>query len=214
MTSGKKSDVFLLREMWQSKNGPTPFLDGYSYMYKTRTPKLGGGVGIFVLNKLRYKPRLDLELNCETLEHCIIEVKLKKHNLLICSGYRAPGHNLTKFVEEYEKLLSHLNNMDTPILIGLDHNLDLLKHKNHNPTRLFIEKTLDSNMVPCITKLTRVTKSSATLIDNIFVPLNLVLNVSSYIIIEDMSDHLPIVMILSDVEIGGKSKHVAENQDL
>ena len=69
-------------------------------------------------------------------------------------------------------------------------------------------------MVPCITKPTRVTKSSATLIDNIFVPLNLVPNVSSYIIIEDMSDHLPIVMILSDVEIGGKSKHVVENQDL
>ena len=59
-------------------------------------------------------------------------------------------------------------------------------------------------MVPCITKPTRVTKSSATLIDNIFVPLNLVPNMSSYIIIEDMSDHLPIVMILSDVEIGEK----------
>ena len=29
-----------------------------------------------------------------------------------------------------------------------------------------------------------------------------------------MSDHLPIVMILSDVEIGEKSKHVVETQDL
>ena len=88
--------------MWQNKNGPIPSLDGYNYVYKTRTHKLGGDVGIFMFNKLRYKPRLDLELNCEMLEHCVIEVKFKKQNLLICSGYRAPGHNLTKFVEEYE----------------------------------------------------------------------------------------------------------------
>ena len=59
-------------------------------------------------------------------------------------------------------------------------------------------------MVPCITKPTRITKSSATLIDNIFVPLNLVPNVSSYIIIEDMSDHLPIVMKLQNVQLAEK----------
>ena len=55
-------------------------------------------------------------------------------------------------------------------------------------------------MVPCITKPTRIMKSSATLIDNIFVPLNLVPNVSSYIVNEDMSDHIPIVMKLRDVQ--------------
>ena len=30
VTSGKKSDVLLLCETWQSKNGPTPSLDCYS----------------------------------------------------------------------------------------------------------------------------------------------------------------------------------------
>ena len=107
-----------------------------------------------------------------------------------------------------------MSNTGMPVIIGLDHNLDLLKHKNHNPTKRFIEKNLDLNMVPCITKPTRITKSSATLIDNIFVPLNLVPNVSSYIIIEDMSDHLPIVMKLGGVQLAEKDKIVIESHDL
>ena len=42
------------------------------------------------------------------------------------------------------------------------------------------------------------------LIDNIFVPLNLVPNVSSYIVIEDMSDHLPIILKILDVQLAPK----------
>ena len=69
-------------------------------------------------------------------------------------------------------------------------------------------------MIPCITKPTRITKSNATLIDNIFVPLSLVSNVSSYIIIEDMSDHLPILMKLRGYQIVRKEKLVIKSRDL
>ena len=68
--------------------------------------------------------------------------------------------------------------------------------------------------MPCITKPTRIMKSSATLIDNIFVPLNVVPNVSSFIVIEDMSDHLPIVMKLHDVQLAEKNQTVIESRDL
>ena len=123
-----------------------------------------------VLDNLKHKPRPDLEIDLEILEHCIIELKLKSEKLLLCSGYRPPGQNPSKFVNEYEQLITHMSDTGMPVVIGLDHNLDLLKHKNHSPTMRFIEKNLDLNMVPCITKLTRITKTSATLIDNIFVP--------------------------------------------
>ena len=184
------------------------YLPGYEYVYKARTHKLGGGVGIFISNNLKYKARPDLEIESDTVEHCIVELKLKKEKMLMCSGYRAPGQN------EYKELIVHMNSTGLPVIIGLDHNLDLLKHKNHNPTLRFVEKNLDLNMVPCITKPTRITKSSATLIDNIFVPLNLVPNVSSYIVIEDMSDHLPIVMKLHDVQLAEKKQTLIESRDL
>ena len=204
----------MLCETWQSKNSPILKLPRYEYVYKARTHKLGGGVGIFISNNLKYKSRPDLEIETDAVEHCIVELKLKNKKMLMCSGYRAPGQNPGKFVKEYEELISLMNSTGLPVIIGLDHNLDLLKHKNHNPTLRFVEKNLDLNMVPCITKPTRITKSSATLIDNIFVPLNLVPNVSSYIVIEDMSDHLPIVMKLRDVQLAEKKQTVIESRDL
>ena len=96
----------------------------------------------------------------------------------------------------------------------MDHNLDLLKQRTHNPTRLFVEKLLDLNMVPSITKPTRITKSSATLIDNIFIPLKLVSVSTSYIIIEDMSDHLPTLLVLNGLNSGKKCEYVVESCDM
>ena len=69
-------------------------------------------------------------------------------------------------------------------------------------------------MVPSITKPTRITKSSATLIDNIFIPLELVAISSSHILIEDMSDHLPVLLVLSGVTTGKLCEHVIESRDL
>ena len=52
VTNGKKPDILLICETWQNKNGPTPVLEGYEFVSKNRTHKLGGGVGIFVSKKL------------------------------------------------------------------------------------------------------------------------------------------------------------------
>ena len=68
--------------------------------------------------------------------------------------------------------------------------------------------------MPSITRPTRITKSSATLIDNIFVPTTLSLVFDSYLLVDDISDHLPIVTILRDVELCSKSKRVIETRDL
>ena len=45
-------------------------------------------------------------------------------------------------------------------------------------------------------------------------PLNLVPNVSSYIVIEDMSDHLPIILKIHDVQLAEKKQTVIESRDL
>ena len=214
VTTGKKPDILLLCETWQNNNSPLPVLDGYEFISKNRTHRLGGGVCIFVSKKLKFKTRSDLEIDCQTIEHCIVEVKLKKQNVLVCSRYRAPGQSPTEFLHEYDKLTESMNSTRLPVIVGMDHNLDLLKQRTHHPTKLFVDKLLDSNMVPSITKPTRITKSSATLIDNIFIPLELAAVSASHIIIEDMSDHLPVLLVLNGVNIGKPCEHVVESRDL
>ena len=213
-TLGKQIDVILLCETWQSKTSPIPKLDGYSYIYKHRQHKLGGGVGMFVSDRLKYKERSDLYVSDCSFEFCLIEVKLKHENVLLCSGYRAPNTNPNEFLADYEKLLHTVKAECNKLIIGIDHNLDLLKHRSHAPTNKFVELFESFQQIPSITRPTRITKSSATLIDNIFVPTTLSLVFNSYLLMDDMSDHLPIVTILRDVELCSKSKRTIEIRDL
>ena len=62
---GKKIDIILLCDTWQNKTSPNISLPGYEYVYKSRKPgyeyvyksrkhKMGGGVGIFVSDRIRF----------------------------------------------------------------------------------------------------------------------------------------------------------------
>ena len=77
------------------------------------------------------------------------------------------------------------------IILGMDHNLDLLKSSTHHETQEFIDANFDNSILPCITRPTRITKSSVTLIDNIFTSQHLHKNFDSCILINDISNHLP-----------------------
>ena len=83
------------------------------------------------------------------------------------------------------------------IIVGLDHNLDFLKSTKHSGTNDFIHSNLDMGMIPTINKPTRITKSTATLIDNIIISENLCGSYHSNVLINDMSDHMPTICILN-----------------
>jgi endonuclease/exonuclease/phosphatase family metal-dependent hydrolase len=78
-----------------------------------------------------------------------------------------------------------------------DFNIDLLKSEYCDYAGQFTEQLFTSSYYPIITKPTRITADTATLIDNIFTN-----NIENYIdsslngiIFSDISDHLPIVYI-------------------
>ncbi len=53
-------------------------------------------------------------------------------------------------------------------------------------------------MVPCITRPTRVTNSSATLIDNIYVTAGFSKEAFSGILLSDISDHFPVFVVVGN----------------
>ena len=73
-------------------------------------------------------------------------------------------------------------------------------------TQNFIELNLDSNLLPCITRPTRITKSTASLIDNVLISKILQGKQDSKIIITDISDHLPIIVTISGNILEKKQK--------
>ena len=113
------------------------------------------------------------------------------------SVYRPPNTKESKFITEIDKLLKSISKCSNLGLIGLDHNLDLLKSTTHKPTQRFLETVLSTSYIPCITRPTRITTLSATLIDNILVSHDIYTNINNGIAISDLSDHLPCIMTSS-----------------
>ena len=161
---GKRIDIILLCETWQNQNSPTPYLSGYNYIYKSRKHKMGGGVRIFV-NEHIWFTEIILNVNYESIEYVVINITTKRDNKTITLGslYRPPNTNDTKFVDKYNNLLSKLYKSKR-LILGMDHSLDFLKHSIHKRSHDFIELNWDNNLIPSITRPTRITKSSATLI--------------------------------------------------
>ena len=74
-----------------------------------------------------------------------------------------------------------------------DFNLDLLNSESHNLTGEYLDTLSSFSYIPLINKPTRVTKDSASIIDNIFTNnLNELSNCLHGIFVTDISDHYPI----------------------
>ena len=87
------------------------------------------------------------------------------------------------------------------LVMGMDHNLDLLKSNIHTPTRKLLDSMLNADMLLTITRPTRIMQHSAMLIDNIFISDQLQRNFDSAIIIDDISDHLPCIALMKQTHI-------------
>ena len=114
---------------------------------------------------------------------------------MIGSIYRPPNTNNRIFLNQYKQMIDLIKKDNTTnIILGMDHNLDLLKATSHKITQEFIDLNFNNNLLPCITRPTRITKVSATQIDNIFVSQDLHKSFDSGILIHDLSDHMPSIL--------------------
>ena len=71
-----------------------------------------------------------------------------------------------------------------------------------------MECILDHNLLPTITKPTRISKTSATLIGNILISKKLQPNFESLIIVDDLSDHLPCLVKLKNFKPTGTKNFI------
>ena len=155
---GRPPDILLLCETWMSANSPEIRLLGYNKFECRQTHKRGGGMCVFLNDLISSKSRSDLHLDSVNFEHCLIEVTLKKHKLIVGSLYRAPNTDQTEFIKHYDQLVKNLKDVpNSEIILGMDHNLDFLKSHIHNKTQEFINLNLDHDLFPVITRPTGIT---------------------------------------------------------
>ena len=128
--------------------------------------------------------------------------------------YHPPNSDIPTFLASYNSLVCAIKK-ERPkgIIIGLDHNLDFLKSDKHSTTNDFIQNNLDFGLIPTITRPTRITKNTVTLIDNIFVSQNLCGSYVSSILVNNTSDHLPTACVFSSLQSAKKEPVVVRCRD-
>lgn len=117
-----------------------------------------------------------------------------KKPILVGCIYKHPGANIEELKDKFNETTIQFNANRYQLYILGDMNIDFFKCNTHPPTDAYLDMLYSNNLLPVVTKPTRLTYHTATLIDHIYT--NSSRNVFSGILTVDISDHLPLVSVL------------------
>ena len=124
-------------------------------------------------------------------ESCCIEIENDKNRNIIVGVIYRSHTSIGCFNADIDSILQILTKENKIHYLLGDFNIDLLKDETHRPTSDFLDLIYSYHLVPTILRPTRITETSATIIDNIITNSNE--NIKTGIILTDITDHFPTV---------------------
>lgn len=166
-------DIVALSETWlrdQPHLLQYVSIPGFVTEFRNRTGIRGGGVGAYIKDNIKYKRRSDIERAHLDLEHLWLEVpgRNKQSRALVGVIYNSERIlSPTDWLDRLENLLGYLTvSWDGILILTGDVNIDMLRPSD-NLTKKY-QCILDVfGLTQIVTRPTRVTKRSKTLIDHI-----------------------------------------------
>jgi hypothetical protein len=153
----------------------------------------GGGLEVYVnknlcdLSDIQIKVELSFRDNAKSGEFQVIEITYKNHkNTILCNMYRSPSGNLASFllVGMHTEGLARHNNKNI-FFLG-DSNINLLEYEKNDQVTRYVDLFPEYEFASTISRPTRITSHSTTLIDHIFVNYNCHAVTKSSIITESL----------------------------
>ena len=179
-------------------------------MSNHRRDKTGGGTGLYIQDNLEYKLCSEFIISDpDTIESLFVEIQVPNgKNIIVGTIYGPPNQNLEAFLDKFNSIMSIISKDNKHCYLMGDFNLDLLHYEKQLPTQEFMNSLFSHLFYPLINRSTRLTSHSATLIDNIFTNC-FAQSVCNCILLNDISDHLPIISVFADEQIPNKTPEVA-----
>ena len=189
---------------------------GYKLILTERANRRGGGTGILVREEIMYKVRANLCPFVEgTIESTLIEIVAKNRKPIVVSSlYKPLDKHPNIFTNSLNETVAKIKAEGKELILGMDHNMDLIKSSEHKPTQEFLDDLLNKDIFPTITRPTRVTHAMVTLIGNIFVSKVLHQDFESAVLLNDMSDHMPLLTLLKQTKVMDKTNLEFKSRNL
>ena len=156
---------------------------------------------MYVHSKFNAKLRTDLmAFNLDAHTNTFVEIEQKHGEIgksLVVGGiYRPPSLSQPLFTGYMEHILAALEPMNQVVVLAGDYNFNMLKEFEDRNVSRFCNTLSSYGYVPLISKPTRVTKHSSSLLDNIFINTHNIVKCSG-VLMTDMSDHFSVYALLS-----------------
>ena len=161
-----------------------------------------GGVGLFIKENINFHIRNDINVFLPHIfESIFLEVRNGTGKNTVIGVIYRPNTEPYADMDIFENTLCEIMNIIQKehkhcIVMG-DMNIDLLKFETYKKTDNYLDNIFSNGFLPVIVKPTRITPSSATLIDHIYT--NTITDTGqSGIIITDVADHFGIYHIIKN----------------
>ena len=148
---------------------------------------------MYIANRLKFKEINYIHTNSENClyEPLFVEVETEKNKTVIGVIYKPTDTCINTFNIQFNDLLGRISNERKKCILMADFNIDIDKSDTNHQTTYFIHNMFANAFYPTISKPTRITQQTATLIDNI------ITNIHEYsikygILYNDISDLFPI----------------------
>ena len=173
-------------------------IPGYTFIHYP-SPTRAGGVGAHISNILNFTINENLSLNVAGCEDLWINVDFpsRKISNVFAVIYRHPCNYCNAFFEALDQNMQSLNRKGSKVAIFGDINIDLNSDPEQSPFSDYFLLLQSNGFVSLITKPTRVTNTSSTIIDHILIN-DSVSSLSSGVLIYTISDHYPIFCTISN----------------
>ena len=164
-------------------------ISNYSFVCANSNTR-AGGVGFYLNNSISYKLIGKNLLKTASCEDFWVSINFPgiRHTIIIAVIYRHPNSNANTFIEALNKKRCEFKSNKYYMYVFGDININIYNNQSYSISDEYLSMLASNGLFQLITKPTRVTDTSASLIDHIFAS-SLSIPVCPKIILNDISDH-------------------------
>lgn len=187
-------DIIVLCETWPDYDFKF-LLNGYQTINSLGKLNKSGGVTIFIKESIKLTNiKENVISNSNAIE---LSFEYLSNNFIITCIYRSPNDNIGLFLNGLEMYLNSINKSHRSIICG-DINIDILNQNNPLTSIEYLNIIASKGFISCINKYTRVSNTSQSCIDHMFINHIDTDSVNSYILKSDITDHYATILYIQN----------------